>query len=575
MAAATAQENDRSRRNGLIRELLTSLGAREQGHRRCASLFDHLVATAEILSRWSQPDYICLAGGLHSIYGTEFYQRRLVSIGRREEIADLAGPRAERLAYLFCIVRREMLSGAVRDGIPVSRCSIGGQSIDPDDIAALLLMHMANLVAQVTLGESRTGLAQILEWGRSLRRGRDTIPQFVDMAPHLTPEQEFELSGLYKTGCAHLYEKSLRQAATCFTSIASICPCLAEPSIWLSYLALEANRHEEAALHAARGKILLGCWGIPWDKSLSMGQWGRLATTIASANRTINGSELPLPNSDGLPTFVFRLTKVLTARKVILQGSIDAPTPIVTPQDEVSAHKDLHPRFLAYLTRLLSAAKPGSGIRYPGLRAAPWHDTSTFPIVAALERNFSVLKEEVLSISAFQAENEPIGRTGSWDVAFLYECGIRQKETCARCPTLVDIIETFPTVRTLGGLIYISRLAPGTTIRPHKASSSIRLRCHLAIDVPQTGCGISVGGEAHSWEEGKCLVFDDGFNHHAWNRSTQNRIVVVIDIWHPDLSRAEIESLAGLHNYASSQAEWLSGYRAANARARIRADEQR
>jgi len=50
-------------------EFLIALAAdrHEHGHRR--SLLSHLIGTAHILSAWSQPEHICLAGLMHSVYG--------------------------------------------------------------------------------------------------------------------------------------------------------------------------------------------------------------------------------------------------------------------------------------------------------------------------------------------------------------------------------------------------------------------------------------------------------------------------------------------------------------------------
>ena len=45
------------------------------------------------------------------------------------------------------------------------------------------------------------------------------------------------------------------------------------------------------------------------------------------------------------------------------------------------------------------------------------------------------------------------------------------------------------------------------------------------------------------WEEGKVLVFDDSFEHEAWNDSEAPRVVLIFDIWHPDLSKGEVKLL--------------------------------
>lgn len=52
------------------------------------------------------------------------------------------------------------------------------------------------------------------------------------------------------------------------------------------------------------------------------------------------------------------------------------------------------------------------------------------------------------------------------------------------------------------------------------------------------------------WQEGRCLVFDDSFEHEAWNHNDRARMVLLIQFWHPDLSAAEIWALKELRPYS-------------------------
>jgi aspartyl/asparaginyl beta-hydroxylase (cupin superfamily) len=54
-------------------------------------------------------------------------------------------------------------------------------------------------------------------------------------------------------------------------------------------------------------------------------------------------------------------------------------------------------------------------------------------------------------------------------------------------------------------------------------------------------CYITVNGETVYLKEGKCIVFDDSFYHEAENASlTQPRVVLIVDVWHPDLTEEEV-----------------------------------
>jgi aspartyl/asparaginyl beta-hydroxylase (cupin superfamily) len=63
------------------------------------------------------------------------------------------------------------------------------------------------------------------------------------------------------------------------------------------------------------------------------------------------------------------------------------------------------------------------------------------------------------------------------------------------------------------------------------------------------------------------LVFNDHFEHEAWNHTAEDRIVLIVDLWHPGLSGTEVSLLEGLQRYASSHARKLNRYWAANAAA--------
>jgi aspartyl/asparaginyl beta-hydroxylase (cupin superfamily) len=46
-------------------------------------------------------------------------------------------------------------------------------------------------------------------------------------------------------------------------------------------------------------------------------------------------------------------------------------------------------------------------------------------------------------------------------------------------------------------------------------------------------CGICVGGETRSWFAGQVLAFDDMVEHSVWNRSAQDRAILLIDVLRP------------------------------------------
>jgi aspartate beta-hydroxylase len=226
-------------------------------------------------------------------------------------------------------------------------------------------------------------------------------------------------------------------------------------------------------------------------------------------------------------------------------------------------------RFQRYIEGLTEGDGGRPGAVYPGLPSRPWHEPHDFPIVGELESSFEAIRDELLALDSrqFHRESERIGRTGDWDVAFLYERGRRHHDVCAACPVTAGVIESQPTIRTPAGLIYASRMRASTHIEPHRGPTNLRVRCHLGIRVPEGDCAIRVADQTRRWQEGKCLVFDDYFVHEAWNHTDEDRIVLIVDLWHPGLSDIEVTLLEALHSYTRFHANRLARYWSANERA--------
>jgi aspartyl/asparaginyl beta-hydroxylase (cupin superfamily) len=186
----------------------------------------------------------------------------------------------------------------------------------------------------------------------------------------------------------------------------------------------------------------------------------------------------------------------------------------------------------------------------PGLTAKPFWDSNQFDWVPRLEAEYKTIRSELLALRDNHAfglhpQADLIG-AGVWAEYHFFAGEKKFEQNCARCPRTTEIIESIVEAKSCG-LKYFSAHAPDTAIKPHCGPYNLRLRCHLGLIVPDD-CGFRVGAETRSWEEGKCLVFDDSFFHEAWNKSNQTRIVLLIDSIHPDLSSLEVAFLEKLGN---------------------------
>jgi len=93
--------------------------------------------------------------------------------------------------------------------------------------------------------------------------------------------------------------------------------------------------------------------------------------------------------------------------------------------------------------------------------------------------------------------------------------------------------------------VLFSLLRPGAHILPHHGFTNVRLICHLPLLVPAK-CGMRVGNETRPWHEGKLTIFDDSMEHEAWNSSDELRVVLLFDIWRPELSQIERELITAM-----------------------------
>jgi aspartyl/asparaginyl beta-hydroxylase (cupin superfamily) len=102
-----------------------------------------------------------------------------------------------------------------------------------------------------------------------------------------------------------------------------------------------------------------------------------------------------------------------------------------------------------------------------------------------------------------------------------------------------------PHVRGRDPMVLFSVLKPGAHIPPHSGFLNSRLICHLPLIVPQ-GCRLRVGNDLREWEKGKAWVFDDSIEHEAWNPSRETRVILLFDIWRPELTDEERGLVAAL-----------------------------
>ncbi|KAL4223095.1 Aspartate beta-hydroxylase domain-containing protein 2 [Mactra antiquata] len=187
--------------------------------------------------------------------------------------------------------------------------------------------------------------------------------------------------------------------------------------------------------------------------------------------------------------------------------------------------------------------------------------------ISLLETSYDMILEEYHNIlkegksGLWKRNRTP---EGSWDVFYLINQGVVIQENVDLVPNTKAVIDKLALIMkgNVFGNVMFSVLKPGTKITSHYGPTNIRLRCHLGlITTPQ--CSLTVNDDITTWEDGRCLVFDDSFCHsvdyttetghaeHTMENKHFNlckdllpeRVVLIADLWHPDLTLEERQTI--------------------------------
>jgi aspartate beta-hydroxylase len=199
---------------------------------------------------------------------------------------------------------------------------------------------------------------------------------------------------------------------------------------------------------------------------------------------------------------------------------------------------------------------------YPYLEQRQFWERDEFYWVPELEAQTAVIRAELEGLLGDGADFRPYveveedrphrdfhGLNGdeSWTALYLWKDGKVVEENARRCPQTMAALEKVPLSR-IGRrtpAVLFSRLLPGAHIPPHHGMLNSRLICHLPLIVPPGGW-LRVGNEQREWREGELLIFDDSIEHEARNPSAETRIILLFDVWKPELGEDERAAISDI-----------------------------
>jgi len=200
------------------------------------------------------------------------------------------------------------------------------------------------------------------------------------------------------------------------------------------------------------------------------------------------------------------------------------------------------------------------------------HSVGAREAVSRLEGSYSVILDEYKNLMSMKQGKNDFAHDkenasehlhkGNWDWKSYVSKGERNADFAVHCPKTCEVLESFSSPDFMTGtpfsFCFFSTMGAGATIAPHHSPMNLRIRCHFPLIIPPSqgpdgDCGMEVGGEIVRWEQGKALFFDDAFEHRVWNKTNSDRVVLLFDLWHPDLSSDEIAVIKEMFAFAKKE----------------------
>jgi beta-hydroxylase len=190
--------------------------------------------------------------------------------------------------------------------------------------------------------------------------------------------------------------------------------------------------------------------------------------------------------------------------------------------------------------RLIGGAED-LNVRYSAVGNPPVYDKRLFPWAEDVEAEWELIRAELDrllvrkgDLPAFHeiaSEVRSISADKDWKTFLFCAYGFRSEEAIRQCPETWRILKKIPGLKSA----MFSIFEPGKHLPPHRGPYNGVLRFHLGLMVPDEPdrIGIRVDDRICRWKEGEALIFDDAYEHEAWNHSDKVRVVLFVDFEKP------------------------------------------
>ena len=193
----------------------------------------------------------------------------------------------------------------------------------------------------------------------------------------------------------------------------------------------------------------------------------------------------------------------------------------------------------------------------PNLTVRPWWDPQDFAWTKTLELKYKeILKEfnDVMSdMDRLQQMGNNIWAGALTQDAASYGEGWKTLGLMDRGwwdPVNVNLFpKTAKAIHDCGvpvSEVFFASMKGPSSIKLHTDFTNFVLTSHLPLIIPCNGqnkCRLTIGDETREWINGKIMVFDTSLLHDAVNESNEMRYILMMRIWHPELTLVERQAL--------------------------------
>ena len=186
---------------------------------------------------------------------------------------------------------------------------------------------------------------------------------------------------------------------------------------------------------------------------------------------------------------------------------------------------------------------------------SPFYPSNLVEGIYDVAQEFSTILSELSAVRRrIHTETKEFIYTGTWRSVNLWDSASQVPLPATRLfPQTMSLLMQIPLFKDMVELaqkgasfksfiVRISLLKAGSVILPHFGLTNTRLRLQIPLEIPHGDLFIYSHNEKRKWALGQPLILNDSYMHGVYNNTDSDRVVLLIDLPHPEASLEQISS---------------------------------